>query len=89
LSHTYFQNVMHIVFSTKERRKIIPKQMKERVWAYIGGICQHQRMFVHAIDGMEGYLSMTCRAYGALSFFHPYPALTRWANFAPHLRRWV
>ena len=53
MSHTYFQNIMHIVFSTKERRKIIPKQMKERLWAYIGGICQHQNIFVHAVGGME------------------------------------
>ena len=39
LSHTCFQNVMHIVFSTKNRRKIIPAQMKERLWAYTAGIC--------------------------------------------------
>src|SRR5712671_1811671 len=53
LSHTYFQNVMHIVFSTKERRKIIPRQMKERLWAYTAGICQHQDIFFHSIGGME------------------------------------
>ena len=58
MSHTYFQNVMHIVFSTKERQKIIPKQMKERLLAYTTGICQHQSIFVHAIGGMEDHIHM-------------------------------
>jgi REP element-mobilizing transposase RayT len=49
---------MHIVFSTKERRKIIPMQMKERLWAYTAGICQHQNIFVHAIGGMEDHIHM-------------------------------
>jgi len=49
---------MHIVFSTKERRKTIPTQMKERLWAYTAGICQHQKIFVHAIGGMEDHIHM-------------------------------
>jgi hypothetical protein len=32
---------------------------------------------------------MMCRAYGALLFLLPDPALTRWANFAARLRRWL
>jgi REP element-mobilizing transposase RayT len=49
---------MHVVFSTKERRKIIPTQMKERLWAYTAGICQHQKIFVHAMGGMEDHIHM-------------------------------
>ena len=30
-----------------------------------------------------------CRPYGARSFFSANPALTRWANFATRLRRWI
>jgi putative transposase len=58
LSHTYFQNVMHVVFSTKERRKIIPAKMKERLWSYVAGLCQHQGIFVHAIGGMEDHIHL-------------------------------
>jgi putative transposase len=58
LSHAYFQNVMHIVFSTKERREIIPAPMMERLWAYTAGICQHQNIFVHAIGGMEDHIHL-------------------------------
>jgi REP element-mobilizing transposase RayT len=49
---------MHIVFSTKERRKTIPMQMKELLWAYTAGICQHQNIFVHAIGGMEDHIHL-------------------------------
>jgi putative transposase len=49
---------MHIVFSTKERRKIIPTEMKERLWAYTAGICQHQGLFVHAMGGMDNHIHM-------------------------------
>ncbi len=58
MSHTYFQNVMHIVFSTKERRKIIPIEMKERLWAYTAGICPHEAIFVHSIGGRDDHIHM-------------------------------
>src|SRR5713226_6747470 len=58
MSHTYFQNVMHVVFSTKDRRKIIPPELKERLWAYAAGICKHENIFVHAIGGMEDHIHL-------------------------------
>ncbi len=58
MSHTYFQNVMHIVFSTKERRRIIPPDMKDRLWSYAAGICKRQNVFVHAIGGMEDHIHL-------------------------------
>ena len=81
MSHTYFQNVMHIAFSTKERWKIIPTEMKERLWAYTAGICQHQNILVHAIRGMDDHIHRhavgRCVAPPALDcFFYLFPALT-------------
>jgi putative transposase len=58
LSHTYFQNVMHVVFSTKERRRFIHADMKERLWSYTAAICKRQKVFVHAIGGMEDHIHM-------------------------------
>jgi putative transposase len=49
---------MHVVFSTKERRKMIPTEMKERLWSYTAGICKHQKVFVHAIGGMEDHIHL-------------------------------
>lgn len=58
MSHTYFQNVVYVVFSTKERRKMIPPEMKQRLWSYTAGICKHQNLFVHAIGGMEDHIHL-------------------------------
>ncbi len=34
MSHTYAHNPVHVVFSTKERRKPIPKESQAGLWAY-------------------------------------------------------
>jgi putative transposase len=49
---------MHVVFSTKERRKVIPTNMRERLWSYTAGICKHQKVFVHAVGGMEDHIHL-------------------------------
>jgi REP element-mobilizing transposase RayT len=49
---------MHVVFSTKERRRMIPHNMKERLWSYTTGICKRQKVFVHAIGGMEDHIHL-------------------------------
>lgn len=33
MSHTYAQNVIHVVFSTKDRRKSISPDFQPKVWA--------------------------------------------------------
>lgn len=58
LSHTYAQNVLHIVFSTKERRSLIAKDFQPRMWSYIGGICKKEKIFIHAIGGMEDHIHL-------------------------------
>ena len=58
MSHTYFQNVMHVVFSTKDRRRIIPPDIKERLCTYTAGICKRQQIFVHAVGGVEDHIHL-------------------------------
>ncbi len=56
MSHTFAQNVIHIVFSTRERRKSIPMELQPRMWAYLAGICKKEAVLVHAIGGMEDHV---------------------------------
>jgi len=58
MSHSYMHNPVHLVFSTKERRKLIPTNTKTKLWAYLAGICKHHRIFVHEIGGMEDHVHM-------------------------------
>ena len=38
MPHTYSQNYLHVVFSTKERRKLITKDFQPKLWSYMAGI---------------------------------------------------
>jgi hypothetical protein len=44
MAHSYAQNHIHLVFSTKERAKLISKELQRGLWAYIAGICKNQDM---------------------------------------------
>jgi putative transposase len=67
MAHTYVQNVIHVVFSTKERHKLIPKALQPRMWGYLAGICKKERIFVHEIGGMEDHIHMLIQLLPTLS----------------------
>ena len=67
MSHTYIEMAAHLVFSTKDRRKLISKIMQPRMWAYLAGICKKQRIFVHEIGGMDDHVHMLIQLPSALS----------------------
>ncbi|HKF23377.1 MAG TPA: IS200/IS605 family transposase [Candidatus Angelobacter sp.] len=56
MSHSYLHNPVHVVFSTKERRKLISNESRSHLWAYLAGVCKKQKIFVHEIGGMEDHL---------------------------------
>ena len=56
MSHSYAQNIVHLVFSTKERRKLVPTEIQPALWAYVGGIYKKSGVFVHAIGGMDDHI---------------------------------
>jgi putative transposase len=84
MSHTYAQNVIHVVFSTKDRRKTISKESQSRVWAYVAGICKNHGIFVHAIGGMEDHIHLLIQIPPSLSVSKAVLAIksnsSRWAN---------
>ena len=84
MSHTYAQNVIHVVFSTKDRRKTISKESQSRMWAYVAGICKNHGIFVHAIGGMEDHIHLLIQIPPSLSVSKAVLAIksnsSRWAN---------
>lgn len=58
MPHTYAQNIVHLVFSTKDRRKVISEEFRAELWAYIAGICKKHGVFVHAIGGVEDHIHL-------------------------------
>lgn len=55
MPHTYCSSLYHCVFSTKERRKIIPSDVQSRLWAYMGGIARELQMKALEVGGMDDH----------------------------------
>ena len=58
MSHTYSCALFHCVFSTKERRKIIPPDIQPRLWAYMGGVARKREMTALSIGGTDDHAHM-------------------------------
>ena len=46
---------IHFVFSTKRRRKLIDKNLRPRLWAYMGGIARQNKMVALAVGGTDNH----------------------------------
>ena len=56
MAHSYSGVHIHLVFSTKERRNFISKNLQPLLWAYIAGICKNYEMIAVAIGGTENHV---------------------------------
>jgi putative transposase len=61
LSHSYAQNHVHLVFSTKNRLKIIPKKLQPRLWSYTAAICKNHDILAFAVGGMDDHIHILFR----------------------------
>jgi putative transposase len=84
MSHTYSQNVIHVVFSTKDRRKAIAKEFQPRMWAYAAGVCKKHEIFVYAVGGMEDHIHLVVQVPPSLAVAKAVNTIktncSRWAN---------
>jgi REP element-mobilizing transposase RayT len=53
---SYVSNPIHLVFSTKERRKLITPALRERLWPFLGGIARQNKMKAIEIGGIEDHV---------------------------------
>jgi len=58
MSHTYTSNLLHCVFSTKQRAAIIPADRQEHLWAYLLGIARNMKIKILAIGGTSDHLHL-------------------------------
>lgn len=92
MSHTFTRVHIHLIFSTRGRRKSIHGEAQENLWAYIRAICRSYEVDVLAIGGVEDHvhicialppkhsLSTIVRAIKANS--------SKWMNENGHLFSW-
>jgi putative transposase len=58
MSHSYRSHYFHIVWSTKEKRKFIDADIKNRLYHYICGIAKNNGGDVLQIGGIEDHLHL-------------------------------
>ena len=52
----YVSSHFHCVFSTKERRPLIPPALRQRLWPFLGGIARQHQMKAIEIGGMPDHV---------------------------------
>ena len=55
MAHSFVNNNLHCVFSTKERQNLIP-DFEERLWKLIVSVAVERGMRVPAIGGIENHI---------------------------------
>ena len=55
MAHTFVRNHLHVVFSTKDRLKVIPKETQPELWSYMAGICRNHDIASIAIGGSDDH----------------------------------
>jgi len=92
VSHTYAQNVIHVVFSTKDRRKLMPNEFRPKMWAYATGICKKFNILVLAVGGTEDHIHFLIQIPPTLAVAKAILAIksnsSRWANEEGHKFAW-
>ena len=64
---SYVSSYFHCVFSTKERRPLIPPSLSERLWPFLGGIARKHGMKAIAIGGMADHVHILLSLPSTLS----------------------
>jgi len=70
MPHTYANNFVHCVFSTKERRPLIPTARTAELYAYLGSIARGEGFSLIAAGGNGESHSFAFRLAGVV---HPCP----------------
>ena len=55
MSHTYAKNHLHVIFSTKQREKLIPKNLQPELWSYMADIFHNRGITPIAINGTDDH----------------------------------
>ena len=56
MPHSYVSNLMHCIFSTKDRFPFINAELESRLWPYMGGIARENKMRALAIGGTTDHV---------------------------------
>jgi REP element-mobilizing transposase RayT len=61
MSGSYTQILLHIVFATKHREPMINDDIRDRLYAYLGGIVRAEQGTLYSIGGIEDHVHLLIR----------------------------
>ena len=56
MAHSYCNSLMHCVFSTKDRRRVIHPEIAVQLFPYLGGIAREHGMKALTVGGVEDHV---------------------------------
>lgn len=63
---SYVSLYVHVVFSTKERRRQIAEAIQPRLWAYMGGIARSNHFTAVCVGGIEDHVHLLLSLSGMI-----------------------
>ena len=66
MPHTYAANFIHCIFSTKDRRSLIPAARTSELYAYMGGIARGEGFSLIAAGGTANHVHLLICPAGVL-----------------------
>lgn len=58
MAHSFISQLMHCVFSTKERRPMITPELQTRLFQYVGGIARENKIKLLAAGGVDDHVHL-------------------------------
>ena len=84
MGHTYTRLWVHLIFSTKDRLPYLREELRESVFAYMGGIVRELNGSAAEINGVEDHVHMLIRLPASLAISKAVEIIktnsSRWAH---------
>jgi REP element-mobilizing transposase RayT len=58
MPNTYTSLLIHCIFGTKRRENLIPSELHERIWSYLGGIAKNHDVIPLSIGVTDDHVHM-------------------------------
>lgn len=90
MSSTHHGILIHAVFSTKFRQKIIHQSWEQELWKYIGGLAHEHKAILLAAGGIEDHIHLLLRIHPSFAISDTMKLLkansSRWVNESRKIR---
>lgn len=67
MPHSFISQLLHCVFGTKERQRIISSELQQRLWPYLDGIARENNMKALSIGGTDDHVHLLLSLPSTLS----------------------